>query len=170
MSPISLRATAPIYRSVSRVALFVGIALFTAWATFTSYSAKLEESKELPGATSSASRIAPRRSETGEHISLNQKYGKLPLSFEVNTGQTDPSVKYFTRGPGYNIFFTAAETVLVFPSNGAKSKAATAEEPNRLHPVEGAGACRPAVLRGLAAQALQEVDMRARLRLDPPHV
>ena len=41
-----------------------------------------------------------------------QAYGKLPLSFEVNQGQTDSRVKFVSRGSGYNLFLTANEAVL----------------------------------------------------------
>ena len=41
-------------------------------------------------------------------------YGKLPLSFEANQGQTDTQVKFLSRGRGYAMFLTRrAETVLV---------------------------------------------------------
>ena len=33
-------------------------------------------------------------------------YGKLPLSFEPNQGQTDDRVKFMARGSGYNLFLT----------------------------------------------------------------
>src|SRR5208282_3732838 len=39
-------------------------------------------------------------------------YGKLPLSFEPNRGQTDPQVKFFSRGRGYALFLTGNEAVL----------------------------------------------------------
>ena len=39
-------------------------------------------------------------------------YGKLPLSFEANQGQTDKQVKFLSRGPGYALFLTPTETVL----------------------------------------------------------
>src|SRR5258708_6401359 len=39
-------------------------------------------------------------------------YAKLPLSFEENKGQTDPQVKYLTRGPGYILYLTGKEIVL----------------------------------------------------------
>src|SRR2546428_2053105 len=39
-------------------------------------------------------------------------YGKLPLSFEANQGQTDPQVKFFSRGSGYTLFMTPTEAVL----------------------------------------------------------
>jgi hypothetical protein len=31
-------------------------------------------------------------------------YGKLPLSFEANRGQTDARVKFLSRGIGYTLF------------------------------------------------------------------
>src|SRR5437899_8713458 len=39
-------------------------------------------------------------------------YGKLPLSFEKNAGQTDPQVKFLARGSGYTLFLTSNEAVL----------------------------------------------------------
>jgi hypothetical protein len=39
-------------------------------------------------------------------------YGKLPLSFEANQGQTDSQVKFLSRGNGYTLFLTDAEAVL----------------------------------------------------------
>jgi hypothetical protein len=37
---------------------------------------------------------------------LAPSYGKLPLSFEANQGQTDPQVKFLSRGKGYSLFLT----------------------------------------------------------------
>lgn len=39
-------------------------------------------------------------------------YGKLPMYFEANHGQSDPKVKFLSRGHGYALFLTNAETVL----------------------------------------------------------
>jgi len=39
-------------------------------------------------------------------------YGKLPMAFEANEGQSDPRVKFLSRGPGYTLFLTATEAVL----------------------------------------------------------
>ena len=41
-----------------------------------------------------------------------KNYGKLPLSFEANRGQTDPQVKFLTRGPGYSVFLTSGGMAL----------------------------------------------------------
>src|SRR5437867_2014904 len=43
---------------------------------------------------------------------LLASYGQLPLSFESNQGQTDPSVHFLARGPGYGVFLTSTEAVL----------------------------------------------------------
>jgi len=44
------------------------------------------------------------------HLVAN--YGKLPLAFEANQGQTDPQVKFLSRGAGYSLFLTSTEAVL----------------------------------------------------------
>jgi hypothetical protein len=45
-------------------------------------------------------------------LHANEAYGKLPLSFEVNQGQTDTHVKFLSRGSGYSLFLTPGEAVL----------------------------------------------------------
>src|SRR5262249_14181008 len=47
-----------------------------------------------------------------------QEYGKLPLSFEANQGQTDPKVKFLSRGPGYQLFLLPDEAVLTLQQPG----------------------------------------------------
>jgi hypothetical protein len=48
------------------------------------------------------------------------RYGKLPLSFEANHGQTDGRVKFLSRTGGYSLFLTADEAVLTL--RGKKTK------------------------------------------------
>ena len=43
---------------------------------------------------------------------LVETYGKLPLTFEANQGQTDERVKFLSRGRGYTLFLTGNEGVL----------------------------------------------------------
>src|SRR5713101_2379850 len=43
-------------------------------------------------------------------------YGRLPLPFETNLGQTDSEVKFLARGAGYTVFLTPSEAVLVLRS------------------------------------------------------
>jgi hypothetical protein len=44
---------------------------------------------------------------------IQNAYGRLPLSFEANHGQTDSQVKFLARGGSYTIFLTHDEAVLV---------------------------------------------------------
>ncbi len=110
------------YSSAYLVALTIGLACLTSWATFTGYTAKpnISPDSSHQEKTSDASSVSRAK--------LNKAYGNLPLSFEVNNGQTEPSVKYFTRGPGYNVFLTSAEAVLVFPEAGKNLRAPAADE------------------------------------------
>jgi hypothetical protein len=43
---------------------------------------------------------------------LLSEYGKLPLSFEANRGQTDGQVKFLSRGSGFSLFLTNDEAVI----------------------------------------------------------
>src|SRR5438046_69611 len=44
---------------------------------------------------------------------VSETYGKLPLHFEANQGQTHQDVRFLARGPGYSLYLTAGEAVLV---------------------------------------------------------
>lgn len=54
-------------------------------------------------------------------------YGKLPLNFEVNLGQTDARVKFLARGQGYALFLTPTEAVLSLKQSRHQAKAALKE-------------------------------------------
>ncbi|WP_332760930.1 DUF7948 domain-containing protein [Pseudarthrobacter sp.] len=49
-------------------------------------------------------------------------YGKLPLSFVPNAGQTDQSVRYYSQGAGFSFFFTQDKAILSF-AKGARGQA-----------------------------------------------
>ncbi|MBC2695739.1 MAG: hypothetical protein HF982_10790 [Desulfobacteraceae bacterium] len=50
--------------------------------------------------------------DTATMARIVESYGRLPLSFEANHGQTDAKVKFLSRGSGYNLFLTSTEAVL----------------------------------------------------------
>jgi hypothetical protein len=50
-------------------------------------------------------------------------YGKLPLTFEANRGQTDPRVKFLAHGPGYSVFLTSGQMVLALRPSATLSAA-----------------------------------------------
>ena len=63
----------------------------------------------------------------GAILQAKQTYGRLPMSFEPNRGQTDQQVSFLSRGSGYNLFLTRDESVLVL------RKGAETEGRARLH-------------------------------------
>jgi len=50
-------------------------------------------------------------SESGK-ARLVESYGKLPMRFEANQGQTDANVKFLARGAGYGLFLTGNDAVI----------------------------------------------------------
>ena len=58
------------------------------------------------------SRQALLEQPEGSRANIEAAYGKLPLSFEANRGQTDAHVQFISRGSGYTLYLTATEAVL----------------------------------------------------------
>lgn len=46
-----------------------------------------------------------------ERAKVSAEFGKLPLSFEQNVGQTDKAVRFLARNPRYTLFLTPTEAV-----------------------------------------------------------
>ena len=64
---------------------------------------------------------------TSDGTHVNPNYGKLPITFESNQGQTAPQAKFLARGPGYSVFLTAGGMVLSL-------RPATVVTPSTAHP------------------------------------
>jgi hypothetical protein len=64
--------------------------------------------------------VAPTRAAGTAPVQLVEAYGKLPLHFEANQGQTDRQVKFLSRGAGYTLFLTPREAVMVLRSAPAR--------------------------------------------------
>ncbi|PJB70981.1 MAG: hypothetical protein CO095_08585, partial [Armatimonadetes bacterium CG_4_9_14_3_um_filter_58_7] len=59
----------------------------------------------------------PVAADAATRSRVSAQYGKLPLQFEANKGQTDKRVKFTSRGRGYTMFLTdKAEAVLCLNS------------------------------------------------------
>src|SRR5260370_3494729 len=84
-------------------------AAIVALACFASESAGQAADRRVPTTKIGASATA--RSPASKQ-KVAEDYGKLPLSFEANHGQTDPKVKFLSRGPGYKLFLLPNEAVL----------------------------------------------------------
>lgn len=87
-------------RSGRLVAVAGALMLLGAWA---SLSLVPRVAKSTAARVAGAAQGRPRAIEG---------YGKLPLSFEANQGQTDPRVRFLARGQGYMLFLTTQEAVL----------------------------------------------------------
>jgi hypothetical protein len=64
--------------------------------------------------------VFPAAAATNARVS--ESYGKLPLYFEANHGQTDKDVRFLSRGSGYSLYLTASEAVLVLVKSDAKAQ------------------------------------------------
>ena len=63
---------------------------------------------------------------------VSASYGKLPLSFEANQGQTDSRVRFVARGGGYSVYLTSSEALLsLHRSHGGGAEPARLESPLR---------------------------------------
>lgn len=69
--------------------------------------------KSEPTAHSRTASPIPTRKTYGQ---VAREYASLPLRFEANAGQADPSVKFLAHGDGYTLFLTPKEAV--FTLNG----------------------------------------------------
>jgi len=56
---------------------------------------------------------AVKFSSSGQSQQTLQQFAKLPLSFEINEGQTAPEVRFLSRSAGYQLFLTANEAVMM---------------------------------------------------------
>ncbi|MGC1107643.1 MAG: SBBP repeat-containing protein [Candidatus Acidiferrales bacterium] len=65
-------------------------------------------------------------------------YGKVPLAFEKNQGQTDSRVKFLSRGAAYMLFLTANEAVLSLSASNVNGRGPEANQENeRRHMLVG---------------------------------
>ena len=78
---------------------------------------------------SSTAAAAPE-SDARASAQAGEAYGKLPMVFEANRGQTDARVKFIARGGGYNLYLTADEAVLSL-ARGGKRTGTDAARPGR---------------------------------------
>ncbi len=70
-----------------------------------------------------ASSVSTPQTDPKAQARILGSYGKLPLSFEANHGQTDGRVKFLSRSGGYSLFLTGDEAVLALRGKKAKNTA-----------------------------------------------
>jgi hypothetical protein len=82
----------------------------------------------------------PDKLPPGTQDRIADNYGKLPLSFEVNQGQSDPQVKFLSGGSGYSLFLTGDEAVLTLRGSKPESNKETISGANHALPPGGSKA------------------------------
>src|SRR5207253_1429442 len=87
--------------SQPRMLLAFTLCLFGAWLAGAGFHATAKLTRSVPQAAG-----------------VTMPHYKLPLSFEPNTGQTDPAVKFLSRGPGYSIYLTNGGALLSLQKGG----------------------------------------------------
>ncbi len=82
------------------------------------------KTEAAPAAAQTAPPADPARKQAGAkaktaaaakeaaQVKIAESYGKIPLHFEPNQGQTDDRVKFLARGPGYTVFLTPEQAVI----------------------------------------------------------
>jgi hypothetical protein len=117
------------YRIVASTIFFLAVAAILkegpacqAEAFVNAYSAKDFSKPKLPVPgngtalkleSSVSGETQPRIQSERNAVELSENYGNLPLRFEANEGQTVEAVKFLSRGPGFTLFLTATDTVMV---------------------------------------------------------
>ena len=101
-------------RNVILITILMAYVLVTTlWPSGTSSAgSRSKERSQLGEAPTPSAPVAPVTTDQPSRLRAAEAYGKLPLSFEVNQGQTDAQVKFLSRGAGYNLFLTSTQAVL----------------------------------------------------------
>ena len=130
----------PLSRFLARAALAIGLALLTLGSgdlrvEATRGPATRGWTRQRPSnrADDPAARSVEASAATKQRIS--DVYGRLPLSFEKNEGQTDPRVEFLSRGPGRTLFLSASGEAVLALSGTASAVGVT---PDTRGPVRGA--------------------------------
>src|SRR5438445_6411216 len=97
----------------------VGAVLILSLPLLAAATTRLEQS---PTITPGALRPSTRGADPAAQARVGQAYGKLPLSFEANRGQTDDRVKFLSRGRGYTLFLTSTDAVFVLTKSEPRAR------------------------------------------------
>jgi len=79
-------------------------------------SARVHQTASFATARPAAVGTTPQVS-LSDSRTIKENYGRLPLAFEPNQGQSADAVKFLARGNGYTLFLTPAEAVFAMRKN-----------------------------------------------------
>jgi len=103
-------------------------------------------------ASSSLSSALQATSQKAAQARILSSYGKLPLSFEKNQGQTDDRVRFLARGDGYALFLTSQEAVLRLDAPGPAKASQNAKKSTAVVRLAFAGSNQRSPVEGLDLQ------------------
>jgi hypothetical protein len=93
------------------------LAIALGWAVAPMRSEPRHSGKQLP---------APNSAKAAPSIAtVKNQYGKLPLSFEPNVGQSGASVQYIARANGYSLFLSSKETAFLLKADSSATQQGT---------------------------------------------
>ncbi|HZS09589.1 MAG TPA: SBBP repeat-containing protein [Blastocatellia bacterium] len=92
---------------ISLIAIMLAVAM--AGSGLRLRSEKIVSAQSRPGRQTAS--VKPAR-QNAAPARLGESFGRLPLRFEANQGQTDARVRYLARGSGYGLFLTDNEAVV----------------------------------------------------------
>jgi hypothetical protein len=75
----------------------------------------------LPNGPNASGLLSPPVPGVTGKAHVAESYGKLPILFQANAGQTDEQVKFFARGAGYSLFLTGRDAVFVLARDSRRA-------------------------------------------------
>ena len=99
------------------------LVLFLLWALPISMLPRVAAANTKPLATAAPPPNATPATESQLNLDTTGNYGKLPLGFEPNMGQTSKEVQFLSRGNGYTLFLTPSEAVFSLRNTEKKKSA-----------------------------------------------
>jgi hypothetical protein len=87
------------------------------------HSGKAKLARPALSAAVAASNV-PAKVTPEEARKIAEQYGRIPMSFEPNQGQSASEVKFLSRGPGYDLYLTSQEAVLAMRRTTLKNERA----------------------------------------------
>lgn len=146
----------PFSRTHRTLCVIAMVCLLTAFAGVIFVTAQNGENPPSPAA--SAQDPVTVAADPQARARIAENFGKLPLSFEINKGQIDQSVKFLSHGPGYDLFLTANEAVLRVP----KPRAVQIDKAKEQAPAKGPATAKEAAPNKEPAAAKPDPDANVR--------
>ena len=117
-------------RAMRLTALFVGLLVVVLARSLSMTDGTLAAAHNRPAVTADGPGHGAADAPARAHV--DRAYGRLPLSFEANVGQTDASVDFVARGTGYALFLTAGGgATFVLARGGSAAPAPAPCDPHR---------------------------------------